>query len=140
MLFSFISFHLTLYFICSLWLFTVVSSANPTGVAVRRSAGDHPVLCGGPRFPHQEPSHVPQGHGGHHPQPGAPGRGLDGRLQEDLLSPQQQRRHHGQRGQSDVFNTRDCHHGLEIQFLFILNENCFALCSTSMGTYLSAWS
>lgn len=101
---------------------------------MRRSTGDHPLLCGGPRFPHQEPSHVPQRHGGHHPQPGAPGRGLDGRLQEDLLSPQQQRRRHGQRGQNDASNTLVIGLWFEISSVgFIFNENCFALLQHKYG-------
>lgn len=73
-----------------------------TGVAVRGSVRDHPVFCGGSRFPHQEPSHLPQGHRGHYSQPGAPGWGLDGRLQAHLLSPQPQRCSDGQRGQCDL--------------------------------------
>lgn len=83
------------------WIW-ISSRVKFTGVAVRGSAGDHPLLCGRPRFSHQEPSHLSQGHRGHHSQPGAPGWGLDGRLQEDLLSPQQERCRYGQGGQCDL--------------------------------------
>lgn len=73
-----------------------------TGVAVWGSARNHPLFCGGPCLPHKEPSYLSQRHGGHHSQPGTPGRGLDGRLQEDLLSPQQECRTYGQWGQCDL--------------------------------------
>lgn len=33
-----------------------------SGVAVWGSARDHPLFCGGPRLPYQEPPHLPQGH------------------------------------------------------------------------------
>lgn len=55
------------------------------GVAVRGPAGDHPLLGGGSRVPHQEPPHLPQRHQCHRSQPSAPGRGLDGQLQGDFL-------------------------------------------------------
>lgn len=43
------------------------------GVAVWGPAGDHPLLCGGPRVPYQESPHLPQGHQCHCTQSGAPG-------------------------------------------------------------------
>lgn len=79
-----------------------------TGVAVWGSARNHSLFCGGPCLPHQEPPHLPQRHRGHHSQPGAPGRGVDGWLQEDLLSPQQERRTNGQWGQCDLLTMFIC--------------------------------
>lgn len=73
-----------------------------TGMAVWGSVGDHPLFCGRTRLPHQKPPHLPQWHRSHHSQPGAPGRGLDGWLQKDLLSPQQERCNYGQPGQCDL--------------------------------------
>lgn len=70
----------------------------PAGVAVRGTGRDHPLLRRGPRVPLQEPPHLPQGHPGDLPEPGAPGRGLDGRLQGDLLPPEPASLPDGQRG------------------------------------------
>lgn len=60
----------------------------PAGVAVRGTGRDHPLLRRGPCVPLQEPPHLPQGHPGDLPEPGAPGRGVDGRLQGDFLPPE----------------------------------------------------
>lgn len=72
---------------------------SESGVAVWGSARDHPLFCGGPRFPHKEPPHLPQGHRGDHSQPGSPSWSLDGWLQDNLLSAQQECSSYGQGGQ-----------------------------------------